>query len=191
MTMTDRGVQHLPCARTTGKRVRGKLNRMVGRTLVVALFGLIVGACGSGDGGVTTVAFSFVADPSGKSEFRTTGVDNSITYGFGHLVGQAEVMGESVDAELLASVAYVDGSGPFSGFWTLTFPDGAQIVFNYKGKTVRSTSESVIEGSLEVLGGSGNLASVTGGGSVVGERVEAVGNAVAYRFSLELEGLNR
>lgn len=178
-----------PCARTKVAEVRRRPFRSGRCASAVALLGLVLGACGGDDDGGVPVAFSVVADPGGSSEFRTTGVDDAITYGFGQLVGSTVVMGESVEAELLGSVAYLNGSGPFSGFWTLTFPDGAEIVFEYSGKTVRSDSESVIKGSLRVLGGSGRFSSVTGGGSVVGERVEAVGSAVDYTFSLNLGGL--
>lgn len=141
------------------------------------------------DKGRTMIEFSFAAEPGDSVEFRTTGATGNLTYGYGQLVGSADFLGEPIDVELVGGVAYTDGSGPFTGFWTFTFSDGNTLAFDYEGRTTRTETESIIAGTLKVLGGSGRFSSVTGRGSVVGERIAEVGGGVMYHFSLDLEGL--
>ena len=73
------------------------------------------------------------------SESRTlyqTGPDAATTYGWNRLLGAATVDGQEVTIELLASVAYTSGSGPFSGFVTIRFPDGSSLALSMQGATV-------------------------------------------------------
>ena len=121
--------------------------------------------------------------------FRTTGGSGELRYGNGRLTGTSTLEGEPVAAELLAQVGYANGSGPFTGYWTFTASDGATLVFDYSGQATKQGDDTLISGELTVFGGSGRFASVTGGGTVTGERRAALGGDVDYRFSLELRGL--
>jgi branched-chain amino acid transport system substrate-binding protein len=135
------------------------------------------------------VEVTVIAEPVGENRFRTTGGNGEISYGHGRLVGPATFRGESVEAELLGSVVYTNGSGPFTGFWTLTFANGDALAMTYDGQSTRTDLETVIAGQITVLGGSGPRSEVTGSGSVVGERTSELGTAVEYTLSLALKGL--
>jgi len=121
--------------------------------------------------------------------FRTTGAEVQLRYGNGRLTGNTTINGEPASAELLAQVAYDNGSGPFTGFWTFTFGDGSNLALRYEGQATKSGDDTMIVGDLSVFGGTGSYASVTGGGTLHGERTVALGGDVDYRFSLNLSGL--
>ena len=121
--------------------------------------------------------------------FRTAGADSQLRYGNGRLTGSATINGEPANAELLAQVSYDNGSGPFTGFWTFTFGDGSDLALTYAGRATKSGDDTTIIGDLVVLGGTGSYASVTGGGTLRGERTVALGGDVEYRFSLTLSDL--
>jgi len=121
--------------------------------------------------------------------FRTTGANSQLRYGNGRLTGNTTIDGDPASAELLAQVGYNTGSGPFTGFWTFTFGDGSNLVLTYVGQATRSGDDTTITGALAVFGGTGSYASVTGGGTLRGERTVALGGDVDYRFSLNLSGL--
>ncbi len=121
--------------------------------------------------------------------FRTTGPASELRYGNGRLTGSTTIDGRAATAELLAQVGYRDGSGPFAGFWTFTFSDSANLVLSYSGETTASGSDTTIIGDLRVFGGTGAYAHVTGGGTLRGERMAALGGDVAYQFTLRLGGL--
>ena len=133
----------------------------------------------------TVMAHGVDADQS----FRTAGADAQLRYGNGRLTGDTTINGEPASAELLAQVNYDDGSGPFTGFWTFTFGDGSNLALRYSGQATKSGDDTAIVGELTVLGGTGSYTSVTGGGTLHGERTVALGGDVEYRFSLNLSDL--
>ncbi len=142
----------------------------------------------AGDGRL--IEFSVMAHGVDTDQtFRTTGPGARLRYGNGRLTGLTTIDGAPAGAELLAQVGYDDGSGPFTGFWTFTFTDGSDLVLRYAGRASRSDEDTTIIGDLTVFGGTGGYASVTGGGTVHGERTVALGGDVDYRFTLTLSGL--
>ena len=61
------------------------------------------------------------------STLYQVGPANQTVYGWNRLTCTTRVGGETVDVELLGSVDYVNGSGDFFGFVTITFADGSSL----------------------------------------------------------------
>src|SRR6478672_1253410 len=78
-----------------------------------------------GEGGAGTTALHVAATLASPTRtLHQAGPDNRFTYGWNRLDGATTVDGQAVSVELLGSVDYTTGSGPFSGFVTFTFGDG-------------------------------------------------------------------
>ena len=127
-------------------------------------------------------------DPADQ-RFRQVGPAGSLRYGQGRLEGTTTLRGARVDVELLASIRYANGSGPFTGFWTFTRADGAALAFDYSGRATQTRDRTRIRGRLAVFGGTGAWTRVRGKGTVTGRRVGQVGGDVEYTFTLRLTGL--
>jgi hypothetical protein len=169
---------------------------------VVVVASCALFACGAGDttGGATTTTqaqrsgtvytaqFSMSGDPA-LQRFGDVGPDGSIRYGLGVLSGETVLAGQPVTMEAEYALDYVEGSGPFRGYWTVTWTDGGLLAFSYQGSTTATGDRSTIEGELDVIGGTGAYVQVTGGGSVSAVRDGPVGSPVAYDLRLELVGL--
>ena len=130
---------------------------------------------------------NITALPNQTSSFRNVGQDSETTYGVGSLEGRGTLFGEETSIQLQATVEYVNGTGPFSGFWTFTFADGEELAFRYKGRAVKTQAESIIAGNVEVIGGTGRFKKAKGMGVVFGRRKLDVGSAVNYGFELIVE----
>lgn len=130
-------------------------------------------------GFVTTMA----GDPT-QQHFRTVG---SLTSGSGRLTASVAVAGEPVAVELLATLRYVDGSGPFEGFVTLTWPQGDALASRYRGTATRGRDGStVLAGELDVVDGVGRYLGARGRGTVDGFRSGALGSQVEYTVALSV-----
>ncbi|CAB4323731.1 unannotated protein [freshwater metagenome] len=197
--------------------VSGQTSRRTSAATAIVLIALMLAGCGAGGSAETsamnpspeskTITAPTSGSPSpavsGRSvefavmahgvdsdqSFRTTGANAQLRYGNGRLTGNTTIDGAPADAELLAQVNYDQGSGPFTGFWTFTFGDGSDLVLAYSGTATKTGDDTSIVGDLTVFGGTGSYASVTGGGTLRGERTVALGGDVDYRFSLTLAGL--
>ncbi len=118
---------------------------------------------------------------------RTGGASGNAVYGWNRLTGTANVQGQSVGVELLGSVAYRDGNGPFGGFVTLTFADGATLGLQIQGTTTAGPNGSAaFAATLGVITGTGRYATATGTGTFVGSRTTAIGAAVASTIELRI-----
>jgi hypothetical protein len=120
----------------------------------------------------------------------TVGPNGSLVYGWNHLTGTSTFEGQDVGVDMLGSVNYVSGNGPFSGFITFTFADGATLGVAMQGATKASadTKNANFISTLGVIGGTGRFADVTGVGTFVGTRTAALGTAVVATFDLRLLG---
>ena len=74
---------------------------------------------------------------------------------------------------------------------TTAAPAGPTIVLSYSGRATKQGEDTTISGELEAFGGSGRYSTVTGSGTVSGERRADLGGDVDYRFTLTLAGLPR
>jgi len=127
-------------------------------------------------------------DPAAQA-FRTVGPDAEVRYGNGTLRGTTTIAGTPYDAELLGTLHYVDGSGPFTGWWTFTAPDGDRLALAYRAEVRQRGTATRITGRLHVIGGTGALVDVTGGGTLTGVRRTDLGGDVQYSFDLRLRHL--
>jgi len=119
------------------------------------------------------------------------GAQKEHRYGEARLVGSAEFAGEQVEVELLAIINYLNGNGPFSGFWTFTAPNGDRLAFTYAGSTEQRDGAGTLRGEVEVLGGTGRFVNVTGSGVVDGRRNGEFGSGtvITYTITMNLDGL--
>jgi quercetin dioxygenase-like cupin family protein len=125
------------------------------------------------------------------SEARTlhqAGPDASVTYGWNRLVGTATVDGQPVEVELLASVDYTAGNGPFFSFVTLTFGDGSTLAFAMQGVTTAEpdTADASFTATMGVIAGTGTYVDAAGSGTFTGDRPAALGGQVNAVFDLDL-----
>jgi quercetin dioxygenase-like cupin family protein len=129
-----------------------------------------------------------------ESQARTltnAGADASIVYGWNRLTGTTTLDGQPVSVELLGSVRYTKGSGPFSGFVTFTFSDASTLGVQMQGTTTASAdgANASFAATLGVIGGTGRYVVATGTGTFTGNRTAALGGAVAATFAMNLGGV--
>ncbi len=113
-----------------------------------------------------------------------------VTYGWNHLVGPTKWGKRSAELDFLGSVDYIEGSGGFGGFITVTRSDGTKLAFRADGNAmsppVAGTEDTHFAGSLEVIGGSGKYKGATGIGTMTGVRKAALGSPVKLTFDLRV-----
>jgi len=98
----------------------------------------------------------------GELLFRSV---DGIQAGFARLTSEVAIAGEPVHMELLASLEYHDGTGPFTGYITLSWLDGRLLGMRYLGGAVRHADGSTsVEGTLTILGGDGAYTGAIGRG---------------------------
>lgn len=142
-------------------------------------------------GGGTGTAIHLTADL--ESEARTlhaAGPGGAVVYGWNHLRATSTLEGQPVGVEMLGSVDYEHGNGPFSGFVTFSFADGSTLAVAMEGLTraAPDTGDATFAATLGVIGGTGRYVSATGTGTFVGSRTAALGTAVAATFDLTVAG---
>jgi hypothetical protein len=125
------------------------------------------------------------------SQARTlyqVGPGNESTYGWNRLTGTSTLDGQPVSIEMLATVDYTKGNGPFSGVVTFTFADGSTIGVSMVGSTEAQPNgtDATFTSTLGVIGGTGQYVSTTGYGTFTGTRSAALGTDVGAVFTLQL-----
>jgi ABC-type branched-subunit amino acid transport system substrate-binding protein len=122
-------------------------------------------------------------DSQGTTTHQING--GSVLYGRNLLMGSAEISGGVVDVEMIGNVDYTNGSGPFFGFVTFTWPDGTILSTTMDGAAQPTTDGSTsFAASLTIIGGTGRYADATGSGSFRGSRSGTVGSPVTSTFVL-------
>lgn len=130
---------------------------------------------------------------SDEQRLAQVGPGDSVVYGWNRLVGSGEGDGPgasgTVEVEMLGNVSYRDGNGPFFGFVTFTFDDGATLAVRMEGEATASTdtSDASFSAELDVLGGTGRLVDTAGSGTFEGERGDELGGAVESTFEIWLD----
>jgi len=141
-----------------------------------------------GDGpGTTPLHFETLLASESRTLYQT-GPDAAITYGWNRLLGTATVDGQDVAIEMLGSVDYTAGSGPFSGFVTFRFPDGSSLTVTMQGITAARPdgADASFAATLGVIGGSGTYAEAAGSGTFTGSRPAELGGQVNATFDLDV-----
>jgi cupin domain len=126
-----------------------------------------------------------------SSQSRTlyqTGPGNESTYGWNRLTGTSTLNGQPVSIEMLATVEYTKGSGPFSGVVTFAFADGSTVGVSMVGATTAQPNgtDASFASTLGVIGGTGQYANTAGYGTFTGTRSAALGTDVGAVFTLQL-----
>lgn len=115
-----------------------------------------------------------------------TELPGDIVYGWNHLRGTTRWGSRSATLDFLGDVDYVDGSGPFNGFVTITHRNGTQLALRVTGQAVTppgpGTKDATFSGTVRVIGGSGTFTGATGHGTMTGSRQAALGGAVNLTF---------
>ena len=126
-----------------------------------------------------------------SSQSRTlyqVGPANESTYGWNRLTGTSTLDGQPVSIEMLATVDYTKGNGPFSGVITFTFADGSTLGVSMVGSTTAQPNgtDASFASTLGVIGGTGQYVNTTGNGTFAGTRSAALGTDVGAVFTLQL-----
>src|SRR5262245_19178129 len=166
--------------------------RLLTAALLVACFAspVIVTAQPPGDPEHLHVSFvttTGAAQP-GDTTFYTLGQKQ---FGVGRIASIVDIDGEQVTFEVLVSLEYTDGSGPFTGFVSLLWPNGDAVACRYDGVVMRDEAgDSRWNSMLHVIDGSGSLIGATGGGTLSGFRSAALGGSVEYTVDLNIHRHN-
>lgn len=146
-----------------------------------------IGAAATGTP-LSTDRFELVVD---SRDVSTAGATGNRSYGTVVEHGTATIDGETVRVDITVQVDYTDGSGPWTGILTITWPDGSKVGATMAGATLATTDGGAQFGStLGVIGGRGRYAAVTGGsGTYVGSRPGAIGAPLSVEVSLRLAGV--
>ena len=113
------------------------------------------------------------------------------TYGWNHLTSTTMWGNQKATVVFLGDVNYVNGSGAFGGYITVTRADGTKIAFTSKGNALaeNEATEGIaarFTGALEVIGGTNAYARATGIGTMTGTRAAAIGSPVKLTFKLSV-----
>lgn len=128
-----------------------------------------------------------------RTVFSSTGttlqkLPGGITYGWNHLVAGTKWGGQDATVDFLGDVSYVNGTGPFNGYITITRADGATLGLRVAGSALSlasaGTSDARFSGNVTVIGGDGPYAGATGIGTMTGSRAAALGSPVTMTFRL-------
>ena len=125
--------------------------------------------------------------PSVAKTLYKVGKDGTVTYGANQLVGSATVLGQPATVEILGSVNYINGSGPFTGFLTVTWADASSIGFSILGTATQETDgSSKIVSSMDYIGGSGTYVDTQVQGKFTANRTAEVGTPIMTELTLEV-----
>ena len=125
--------------------------------------------------------------PSVAKTLYKVGKDDTVTYGANQLVGSATVLGQPATVEILGSVNYINGSGPFTGFLTVTWADASSIGFSILGTATQETDgSSKIVSSMDYIGGSGTYVDTQVQGKFTANRTAEVGTPIMTELTLEV-----
>lgn len=139
-------------------------------------------------------AMPFVVRFQGQTDARqnhvhVVGLDGAFTYGTIRQSATVEVAGAPVGVEIAGTSFYAGGVGPFTGALTLTYPNGDELGMRFDAVVMPSGEGTTVNGSLQVIGGTGVLVDVTGSGTMTGGRQGPLGTPVDYTMTFQLAGL--
>ena len=162
--------------------------RSLQRVLLVAVLALMAAttpANAASSSQTVVVSVSFAAQ---TRSVHQVGPGGSVSYGQLRFTGTTTLDGQAVAAELLSSVHYTRGTGPFTGWVTLTKPDGSLLGLELLGHTKAQpdTTDATFSGQVLVTGGTGTYATARGSGTLSGSRKAALGGTADLTFRIRL-----
>lgn len=134
------------------------------------------------------VSFQTQADAA-QNHVHVVGAEADHSYGTIRLTGSFDIGGTAIPVEVVGTSLYQDGTGPFTGAMTLTYPNGDELGLRFDAVVQPSGEGTAVAGSLQVIGGTGVLADVTGSARMTGGRVGPLGSPVEYDLVFDLTGL--
>ena len=166
------------------RRIRLATSMLVAAVLAATAFTGTASAASS----LTTLTFSSTVT-SVETNLQT--LPGGHTYGWNHLTGATKWGNQSATIDFLGDVNYVNGSGAFGGYITVTRADGTKIAFTSRGNALAEdeATEGIsarFTGALEVIGGTNAYARATGIGTMTGTRAAAIGSPVKLVFRLHV-----
>jgi len=119
----------------------------------------------------------------------TAGPDKSLTYGYSQLDGYTKINGKQVRVRMQGLADYNEGTGPLTGFIELRWSDGMTLAFRQDGTATYDSAakNTELKANLTVVGGTGQLAATTGGGSYTGSRKSSSGSSIRLAVQLVLQ----
>jgi len=159
---------------------------------VLALASFTLSACSKDSVLAKSVSVSIeMASVQTDLHLQKVGPESNEQYGFGILHGETSLNGQKVLVELQCGIDYTNGSGPFMGFWTFTFPNGDVLAFDYTGEATSDlqSGERSIAGTARVIGGTGAYVDATGTATITGSSNTSVGKNASYNFTFHVKGL--
>ena len=184
------------------------MRRTVARRLVLVLLlvlGVLVGAAATLPPAASAASRpAFAADGSGPDVTRLTltttltSTDTTLqslprghTYGWNSLSGTTAWGRRPAAVHFLGDVDYVDGSGPFGGYVTITRANGVRLGFRVSGSSLAlpqasGLARALFTGSLDVIEGTGPFRGAHGIGTLVGSRSSRIGEPVRMTFTLTI-----
>ena len=169
-------------------RPKAGYRRLLG---VLALAVVPLTACDPDPADITVLTVETSLSSQNRN-LHKVGPADEVVYGWNDLQGTAEVGGQTIGVQLLGNVEYVDGGGPFGGFVTLTFPDGALLALRVVDATAiakTDTSDARFEGLVRVIGGTGRFLEASGRGVLSGRRNDELGGVVEMKYVVRVEGV--
>jgi hypothetical protein len=138
-----------------------------------------------------TQSLVFQADLTSAGTSLET-LPGGVTYGWNDLRGPTRWGSKSAQMRFLGSVDYVDGTGPFGGFVTVTRADGVRLALAVSGWATSppgrpGTSHAKFRGTVTVIGGTGPFARAQGTGTMEGRRKAALGSPVELTFNITVQ----
>lgn len=125
--------------------------------------------------------------PSVAKTLYEVGPKGERTYGQNVLEGTATVAGKPATVQILGNVEYLGGSGPFYGFLTVKWADGASLGFSMQGQATKADDGTTSLGAdLRFIGGSGRLADATAAAKFSGSRTAEVGSPITVTLTLDV-----
>jgi hypothetical protein len=154
--------------------------------IILATFGFMPSEVRGAHG---TIKVKFTATMSSVATTLNT-LPGGRTYGWNHFAGTARWGGQELMVDFLGAVNYVNGSGPFEGFVTLSWANGTTLAFRIDGRALATETvygtHTDFSGLVGIIGGTGELEGVTGIGAATGSRKGALGSPIAMSFTLTL-----
>jgi hypothetical protein len=166
------------------------MRRRLISALAVASLVAVVGLAGTPAQAAKSRTLVFNVDLISSGTTLET-LPGGITYGWNDLRGPTKWGKASAQLRFLGSVDYVDGTGPFGGFVTITRSDGVKLALSVSGWATsppeQGTANATFRGTVTVIGGSGPFAGATGTGTMSGYRKAALGSPVELTFSVTVQ----
>ena len=164
--------------------------RRISAALAAIALVALVGLTGAPAQAATSKTLNFDVDLTSAGTTLET-LPGGVTYGWNDLRGPTRWGKASAEMRFLASVDYVNGSGPFFGFVTITRADGVKLALSVSGWATappeQGTANATFRGTVTVIGGSGPYAGATGTGVMSGYRKAALGSPVELAFAVTVQ----